>query len=229
MTNVLGVINFHFHQYIRNNYFLTLIFSTTISFFLIEYLIAYNQNELLNSNVWLRAGIFGLWNSTITSAGIINFQRFQGTLIYLINNKISDRLSFICLIIPSSLFGAIAFVISLVCYAIFTFKFPTITFTQFITIFCLVLSCMIISFFLAQIFILTKNGIVYEPLIAIPLLLVSGFFSYAPSIDRVLLIFDWLIPIAAPIKYLLNTRTDFFLPWICSSMLWLLFSYVLSS
>ena len=80
---VLNLTFFHFKLMIKNNYFVTLLFTTTISILLLQYVVMYSQGDSLGNLIWLRSGIFGMYSVVITSIGLIGFQRRQQTLMYL--------------------------------------------------------------------------------------------------------------------------------------------------
>jgi len=200
---------FHFKLYATNQYFLWLTISSTVSLFLLQFVAAYVTHNLNDPALWLRSGVFGLWSSATTAAGCIGFQRFQGTLPYIINTRIDNRISLVALLLPASSFGLLAFPISYILAILLGVAHSNISLKLVMVILALWIAAALMDLLIAGFFLLTTNAIVYEELVTIPLLLVSGLFSSAPVLQPILTPFQWLIPISAPIHTLLNQTNDF--------------------
>ena len=92
------------------------------------------------------------------------------------------------------------------------------------------LSALIMSLFIAAFFVFTPNAMTYEELIMIPILLLSGLFSLQLVQLPIFSVFQWLLPLATPIKFLLTEAVEFdILPWLSSLVLWSGLSWWLSS
>ncbi len=57
MKDFLTIVYFHLKLFAQNSYFRTIVFVTTISYVMIQYVAAYAVHDLANPNIWLRAGI----------------------------------------------------------------------------------------------------------------------------------------------------------------------------
>lgn len=230
MTRFFSISWFHLRLYTKNSYFVWLPINSTLSFFLIQYLAAYASQQLDSSQLWLRAGIFGLWSSATTAAGSIDFQRFQGTLLYLINQPIGDYWSLAALLVPASTFGLLAFPLSAA--LAFCFGLPvSVTPYQFLGIFCFWSGALILDFVVAAFFVLTRNFSAYEDLIFVPVLLLSGFLTPPPWLEPFRSLFDWVLPIGAATRLILLTDVSlwkfYLLQFIVSCALSLTAAYVL--
>lgn len=220
---------FHLKIYASNQYFLWLTISSTISLFLLQFIVAYATKQLNDTSLWIRSGIFGLWSSATTSAGCIGFQRFQGTLPYLTNTRIGDRISLMALLLPASSFGLLSFPVSYLLAVLLGVSHSNVSLRLVLLIGSLWLAASLMDFLIAGLFLLTTNAIVYEELITIPLLLLSGLFSSAPILKPILIPFQWIIPIASPIHALLNSTSEFnLLGFILSCVLWGVVTWILT-
>ncbi len=213
---LVNLVYYHWKIYSRNSYFVTLLMSTTISFTSIEFVLASIYNSDLVNNIWLTGGVFGFWNLCVTSAGSINFQKRQQTLTYLLNNEVSDIESILALLIAPSTFGLLAFPISYV-YSIILGNYPPeITVSSFVALLLLYIGGIILSLQIASVFILTKNAIIYEKLLVVPILIISGLLVLPNNLSDYLQIFEYIIPISIPIKYLIFGYENFIVPSIIS-------------
>lgn len=221
---------FHFKIYATNQYFIWLTISSTVSIFLLQFVMAYVTHNLDDPGLWLRSGVFGLWSSATTSAGCIGFQRFQGTLPYLTNTRIDNRVSLMALLLPASSFGLLAFPISYLLAIILGVNHANISWSIVFFIVALWVAATLMDFLIAGFFLLTTNAIVYEELVTIPLLLASGLFSSAPILQPILKPFQWLIPIATPVHALLNSSSTFnLLAFLTSCLLWLIVTWTVTN
>ncbi|WP_125762264.1 multidrug ABC transporter permease [Companilactobacillus hulinensis] len=221
---------FHFKLYATNQYFLWLTISSTVSLFLLQFVAAYVTHNLNDPALWLRSGVFGLWSSATTAAGCIGFQRFQGTLPYIINTGIDNRISLVALLLPASSFGLLAFPISYIMAIVLGVAHSNISINLIMIILALWIAAALMDLLIAAFFLLTTNAIVYEELVTIPLLLVSGLFSSAPILRPILTPFQWLIPISVPIHTLLNQTDNFNLgAFFVSCILWAVITWIVTN
>ncbi len=226
---VLNLTFFHFKLMIKNNYFVTLLFTTTISILLLQYVVAYSQGDSLGNLIWLRSGIFGMYSVVITSIGLIGFQRRQQTLMYLLNNKTSDKTSILCLLIAPSILGIFAFLISFIMSMILGLEITNFNIDNIIAIIFLLIGCMIMSFIFACFSIFTKNAMIYEPLITLPILIMSGLFYLDSGLNDVISMLGWVIPISGPINFLLGNSDVYILKTCVSIILWLILTSVFTT
>ncbi len=153
---------------------------------------------------WLRAGIFGLWASGVTAAGIIGMQKWQGTLMYLINNPMSDYLSLAAVVLPAATFGLLSFPVSYVTCLLLGYTNMTITLSQVGLVVLLWVGATVLDLFIAAVFVLSRDAIVYEEIISLPLLVFSGLFALPENMMRIVDVLEWVIPISLPIQWILQ-------------------------
>ncbi|NEW61788.1 multidrug ABC transporter permease [Granulicatella sp. zg-ZJ] len=199
----LSLVMFHLKLYSKNSYFLMTVLSSTTTLILFQYLAAYSQHETVNQVAWLRAGIFGLWASGTTAAGVVGMQKWQGTFVYLINNPLDDYISLVALVMPAALFGLLSFPIAFL-LSIFLGFLPVITLIDILFIILLWFGATVLDLCIASVFVLTKNAIIYEELISLPILLLSGLFTVPTLFMPLKQIMQWIIPISMPIGWLLK-------------------------
>lgn len=202
MIRLLDLFSFHFKLFCKNSYFISVVILSTTTLFVFQYLAAYSQQEPLHQTAWLRAGIFGLWASGTTAAGVIGMQKWQGTLMYLLNNPLSDYISMITLVMPAATFGLLSFVVSYLCTLFFQVN-VTLSMVDIGYILLLWLGATVLDFCIASLFVLTSDAIIYEELISLPVLLLSGMFQLPHSLTFLQDYAQWLFPIAMPIRWLL--------------------------
>ncbi len=224
--NFLRLFIFHFILFAKNRYFILVTVTSTLSILLIQYILVYNTTGLADETIWLRTGIFGMWGTTIVAAGILTYQKFLGTLKYLINGKYSPYKSIIALILSCSSFGILAFFISYLVSAIVGIKVSMITVELIVAILLFYTGAIVYSIVIGSLFVLTRNAITYEQIINIPFLIFSGLLSIPFISDKVLYSMQFINPISGPIRYLLNYTDKYILSAVISQIIWLVIGYV---
>lgn len=206
MTRFLSLAWFHLKIFAKNSYFVGLVFTGTLSLLFIEYIVAYASHAPLTSQSWIRAAIFGLWNCGTTAAGCIAFQRHRGTLPYLLNHKVSDEVSLAAVVAPAASFGLFCFPLAMVAGKILGFP-VSLSPSFLLAIGCLWFGALVLDFFIAAIFVLTRHAMVYEALLLLPILLISGLYTLPTAAQPIITVANWLVPIALPIKWLLGIQS----------------------
>lgn len=205
MSRFFSLAWFHLKIFSKNSYFVSLAITSTLALLFIEYIVAYASNLTLTSQSWLHAAIFGLWNCGTTAAGCISFQRHRGTLPYLLNHRVSDAVSLAAVVAPAAIFGLLCFPLAMLVGSILGFP---LTFTpQFVLgVIGLWLGALVLDFLIASIFVLTRHAMVYEDLLTLPLLLLSGLYTLPTAFAPITKLANWFLPIALPIKWLLGNE-----------------------
>lgn len=81
---------------------------------------------------------------------------------------------------------------------------------------------------IAAFFVLTRNAIVYENLLHIPIIIVTGLLGSSLTIQKISVITQWFIPIVSPIQWLLGNSTSFYwYAYIVSLILWIILAFSL--
>ena len=152
---------FQVRLYIKNTYFVNLVIIETTTMLLYEYL-AHYVLQTYDGKEWLIAGVMGTWASCTTSAGALGFQRFQGTLPYLLNTGVAREKVLLATLIPASVYGLIAF--PLAGLEAWLLKMPVnyLDFQLLVGIILLWIAAAVLSYFISLFFVLSKNLIVYE-------------------------------------------------------------------
>lgn len=218
----LRLFLFHVKDYLSDQYFVWLTITSTTAIFLMQYTIAYAHHNLNNPMLWLQSGIFGMWSSCTTVAGCISFEKYKGTLPYLLNNQYDERASLITLLLPASAYGLFAFPLSFLLAKILGVATGSVSLQLILTIVLLWLGAATMGILIASFLTLTTDAMVYETLIGTPIVLLAGLFGSAKILKPITNFSQWLIPITAPIATL--TRQADFNWWAyCFSLgLWLL-------
>ncbi|WP_288646378.1 multidrug ABC transporter permease [uncultured Lactobacillus sp.] len=213
---------FQFKMYISNQYFFWLTITSTFSIFLLQYTIAYANHGLNDPMVWIRSAIYGLWASCTTAAGSIGYQRFQGTLPYIINTRYDERGSLIALLLPASSYGLLSFPLSFVLAKLFSVSTGKIDLKFIGMVLLLWIAAATMDILIAAFFTLTPNALVYEALINIPILLLTGLFGNKSFSLPLMNISQYFVPMTLPIKALIYAdKTTNILAYICSLAIWI--------
>lgn len=231
MKDFFDAIWFHLKLFVQNSYFRTIVFVTTISYVLIQYVAAYAAHDLVNKTIWLRAGIIGTWSAGTSAAGVIPFQRAQGTLAYILDSRKGEVFSLSSLIIPAACFGLLSFPISFITSYILGINISSSNwFFLILGIISLWFSVIILDFVVAGTFVLTPNAFLYEGLLMAPILIGSGIYNIPGKWGTFISSFGSLLPMTTPVKLILDpnsvTYIDVAQMVVCSSI-WLIISKLL--
>lgn len=229
MIRILSMLLFQLKLYAKNQYFFWLMVSSSISMFLTLYLVNY-ANNYIDDYLWLKAGIFGLWASATTAAGSITFQKHQQTLSYVINQSLDDRLALAIVVLPAIIFGFFSLPLCFLLSKIFGLK----TYFNFYQIIIgstlLIISASIMSLLIATFFVLSRDAIIYEQLINIPIVLLAGVFGFSLKEEWIGKITRWFIPITSPIQILLRGFSNLdMIAFVISTIIWFLIAWYASS
>jgi ABC-2 type transport system permease protein len=109
VTRFARMLGFHLRLFAKNSYFGQLLITTTLSAVALQHLAALTSHAPPDGTVWLRAGIVGTWTVCSVAAGLIGYQRFQGTLVHLVLSPLPAGRVFLALVASASVFGLVAF------------------------------------------------------------------------------------------------------------------------
>ena len=213
---------FHVKDYLSDQYFVWLTITSTVSIFLMQYIMAYASHDLNNPQLWLQSGIFGMWTSCTTVAGCIGFERYKGTLPYLLNSQYDERASLITLLLPASSYGLFSFPIAYILAKILGVATGKISLYQILLIFLLWIGCSVMGILISSFLTLSPNAMVYEGLIGTPILLLAGLFGNETFLNPLTKFSQWFIPITGPIASLSHNKSLNWTAYFCSLLLWLL-------
>lgn len=191
---------------LRTGYFVQLMVTSTISVLALQ-LLAAHASGISAGDAWMRAGLIGTWTTATVSAGIIGFQRFQGTLAHLALTPRRPMVVFAPLVVGPAALGLVSFPLAaVVSFALdVTPRMPGFL-AGVAGIFLYWLACLSLACTIASLFVLTPNAITYEGLLVIPLVLLSGIFGLPEN--QLAVAASYALPTAGPVKYLLGVEGD---------------------
>jgi len=144
----------------------------------------------------------GMWSVCTVSAGMIGFQRMQGTLVHVLFSPRSPIVTLGPIVAAGSCFGILAF--PLAAGLAVVFHQPVGVINGFgLPLYWL--ACLSVSVVVAATFVFTRNAIAYEPLLLVPMIVLSGVFgSPLPQLAAV----GWVIPTSHAITVLTTPNID---------------------
>ncbi len=128
----LRLMGFSLRQFLTVPYFIQLLISTVLGSVILQALAVHAAAQSSAGHsvdptlAWTRAGIVGMWSVCIVSAGIINFERFRGTLVYLCSGSISPVRVLAAIVSSASIVGMAALPLSWLIWALVTLN-PQVT------------------------------------------------------------------------------------------------------
>lgn len=205
MISVMRMVWFHLRQFARVGYFVGLLVSSTTSMFLLQLLAMRAATGPISGQdpqLWVRAALVGMWSVCTVSAGMIGFQRMQGTLVHVLFSPRSPIVTLGPIVAAGSCFGILAF--PLAAGLAVVFHQPVGTINGFgLPLYWL--ACLSVSVVVAATFVFTRNAIAYEPLLLVPMIVLSGVFgSPLPQLATV----GWMIPTSHAITVLTTPNID---------------------
>lgn len=181
---------FHLLRFSQNTYFVQVLATATASVFALQILALHSIGEPTTDTVWLRAAMVGAWSVSTAAAGMIGYQRFQGTLVHLVLSPMPIGRVLLPVVGSASLFGLAAFPLAAAGGAIARAPIHVgHVALLWVSSIAFVLACLAISTVIASLFVLTPNAMTYEALLVVPLVLLSGIFGqpHGP--------WAWLVPL----------------------------------
>lgn len=233
---ILRQAGFHLRQFISVPYFIQLMVLTTVAATIVQYVGISAWDSITPTQGWLRAGIIGMWTTSTSAAGIIGFERYKGTLVYLLTGSMRPQFVLSALVSSAATFGLASFPVAWLTWAAMS---GSVSFTNFadvsniasilvgiITLYC---GCLAVSLVISALFILTPNAISYEGLLLVPVFLASGVLMVSQPASNFWAVISNIIPLSAPVHLLMHGSTSLgagFL-WCAILVVWLVIGYVL--
>lgn len=198
---MMHMLMFHVRSVLRTTYFVQLMVTSTVSILTLQ-LLAVHATGASGDSAWLRAGLVGAWTINTVSAGIVGFQRFQGTLAHLSLTPRPAGTVFLPLVAGPATVGLGAFPVAAVASVVLGVK-PEFSRPWSMTLgfVCFWLTSLAMACAIASLFVLTPNAITYEGLLVVPLLLLSGVFGIP---EGWLAGVTYVLPTAGPVRFLLG-------------------------
>jgi ABC-2 type transport system permease protein len=210
-----------------------LLATSTVSILLLQVVAARTAPGADVESAWLRAGLVGTWTVATVAAGLIGFQRFQGTLVHLMMTPSRPARVVMPLVGSAATFGVLAFPLAGVSsWALgkspHVASWPALSVgVALYWVACLSLACTV-----SALFVLTPNAMTYEALLAIPLVLVSGVFGVPEALPKGLEAVTFVFPTTPAVRLILQPDVAF-LPYslaaVSASVLWFAVAALLAS
>ena len=144
----------------------------------------------------------GMWSVCTVSAGMIGFQRMQGTLVHVLFSPRSPIVTLGPIVAAGSCFGILSFPLAAGLAVVFHQPVGVINGVGLPLYW---LACLSVSVVVAATFVFTRNAIAYEPLLLVPMIVLSGVFgSPLPQLAAV----GWVIPTSHAIAVLITPNID---------------------
>jgi ABC-2 type transport system permease protein len=185
----LRLTAFHGRQLLRVPFFLHQALTAPLVFEWLRAIGLEGAGAAIQGDLWLLAGIAGMWSTTTLAVGIIGFQRFQGTLEHLAMSVLRPGAVFGSLAVSAMLIGLPGFPLAFAAQA-FTSGNPSIRWSDALVVAGAALACAASSSVLAAVFVLFRSATVFEPLVLTPVWLVTGVVLPLSALPA------WLVPVA---------------------------------
>lgn len=207
----LRLLRFQLKQFALTSYFVQVLFSVTLISVLMQWLLIYagDATDDAAALVWIRAACVGAWAVACLSAGILGFQRFQGVLSWLISSPLGAWRTILPLIASLAGIGSLSFAIGALAGLVLGLPISIASPGGFVLgLIAYTLGCCAIGSVIALLFLLSPNAITYEPLLATPLVLITGVFGYPESLAPTLHIASLVVPTGSGVQLLLGSVHD---------------------
>lgn len=207
MIRQLRLGAFFLRQFVSVPYFLQLMVMSTVSATLVQYFAFSAWDAITPTQGWVRGGVIGMWSVATTAAGIVGFQRYRGTLVYLVLAPVGALRVLAALVASAATCGLLSFPLAWLTWALCA---GNVTFTSTdalgwgriaVGVVTLFAGCVSLSFAVATLFVLTPNAISYEGLVLVPVFLASGIL-FTSNTPGWVAITSALLPLRLPFELL---------------------------
>lgn len=197
---------FHTRQFLRVTYFIELMTVSTVVSGIAQRLAVYAWDSDPYA-AFIRTGAIGMWTTVTAAGGIIRYERFKGTLVHHFISRIGARLSLAALVLAVAISSILAYFIALVIWlppGPGNLPFELVFSRAPILLLGIVVTCAAafgVALVVAALFVLTPNAGAYEPLLLMPLFLLSGVFGTPPGIA------GWILKFVSPTMRILDVMS----------------------
>lgn len=229
------LVGFHLRQFASVPYFIQLMLLTTLAAACVQFVGYTAWGGVSATQGWLRAGIIGMWTTTTSAAGIIGFERYKGTLVYLVMGTMRPQFSLAALVCSAATFGLASFAVAWAMWAALSGSWSFTNFGDAATalsiiggVLSLYIGSLAVSIVISALFVLTPNAIAYEGMLLVPVMIASGVLMTSQPATGLWRI-SALLPIATPVRLLYSgcVSVSGALVWIAITALWLGLGYIL--
>lgn len=183
MARMLG---FHLRMFAGNSYFAQLLFTSTLSIILMQWVASFAVGRGLPEEGRIRAGMMGTWVVCAVSTGLVGFQRFQGVLVHQVTSSIGPLRALLPVVGSASVFAMLAFPVAYsAAVVVGGGDLPSLTLRTVGAAFIFWCAASSMALLLAAVFSHSPDALMYESLASTPLVLVSGVFGLPASMGWV--------------------------------------------
>lgn len=180
---------FHARQLLRVPFFMQTALLAPVSFLLLRGLGAMNVDAPLTPLTWLDASIAGIWATTTTAAGLIMYQRFQGTLEAHVLSVHRPGIVFGALTASAALIGVAGIPLAMIVQSAIS-QGLRLTVETVIGVLVALIACIGSAALLSSLFVVNPSASALEPLILVPVWMLVGIVVPFAGLP------DWLAPLA---------------------------------
>lgn len=173
MTRVLTMTAFHSRQLLRTSFFLHESLLAPVAFMTLLAMGRRASGVDVGTDLWVTATTAGLWSTTTLAVGIIGFQRHQGTLEHLVLTCRPPGVVFGALTSAAAAIGLAGLPGCLALQWALTRQVST-SWQAVTSIAASGVACAASAAVLSSFFVLVRSATVFEPLVLLPVWLLSG-------------------------------------------------------
>lgn len=196
---ILKMASFHVRQLLKTPFFLQTALLAPLSFGLLKWLGYSGAQVAVTDSFWVEISIAGLWASTTTAVGIVGFQRFQGTLEHLATSVLQPRSVFTALTAAAAALGLLSVPIG-IALQLFATGSVHFSLSSVCSILLAAVACVASAGVLASLFVLTRRATAFEPLLLIPVWLLSGVVIPTQTLPGWIQAVAWLHPLSGAVR-----------------------------
>lgn len=189
MSTFFVLATFHARQLMRVPFFLQTALLAPASFLVMRALGSLNAETALAGTAWLDATFAGIWATTTTAAGLIMYQRFQGTLEPQVLSIHRPGIVFGALTASAALIGVVGIPAVLVLQLMITQELA-LTNRSVIGIITALIACIGSASVLSSLFVVNPAAVAIEPLVIVPVWMLVGIVVPYTALP------GWLAPVA---------------------------------
>lgn len=176
---LLRMTAFHVTRFKDTPFFVHMLFISTLQVVALQALSAHADPSAASNDAWLRAGLVGMWSVTTVSAGILGFQRFQGTLVHIARTPRPQWTTLLPVVGAASLFGFLALPLAAAASFVLGPRPALVSWPGLLGgIVAFWAGSMVMSCVIGSVFILSRHATTYEAVVGLPIVLLSGVFGY---------------------------------------------------
>lgn len=209
MMRSLRLLGFQVRQFAGVPYFTQLMLLTTMTTTLVQWLGFHAWGAITPTQGWVRGAVIGMWTTATCAAGIIGFERYKGTLVFLVIAPIGALRALAIPVLAAASFSLLAFPTAWGTWAFLERSLPNPSadaswLSLIAGVAMLALGCSAIALTIAAVFVLTPNAISYEGLLVVPILMLSGVLFTASEPPAWIAVASAALPLRLPVRLLLG-------------------------